>query len=115
MASSVRTALVDLNWRHTMEEEFACLITNNTWDLVFRPVGSNVVTGKRIFKHKFNSDGSLEWYKARWVLRSFTQGPGVDYDKTFSLEVKLATVYTVLSCNTPDVTVVATVAPQLWL
>jgi hypothetical protein len=80
-----------------MEEEFAALITNNTWDLVPRPVGSNVVTGKWIFKHKFNFDDSLERYKARWVLHGFTQRPGVDYDETFSPVVKLAMVRTVLS------------------
>jgi hypothetical protein len=70
--SSVSAALIDPNWRHAMEEEFAALIVNNTWDLVPRPVGSNIVTGKWIFKHKFNSDGSLERYKAHWVLCGFT-------------------------------------------
>jgi hypothetical protein len=95
--SSVRAALVDPNWRRAMEEEFVALIANNTWDLVPRLVGSNVVTGKWIFKHKFNSDGSLERYKTRWVLRGFTQRPGVDYDETFSPVVKPATVHTVLS------------------
>jgi hypothetical protein len=63
VSSSVRVALVDPNWRHAMEEEFAALITNNTWDLVPRPVVSNFVTGKWFFKQKFNSDGSLERYK----------------------------------------------------
>jgi hypothetical protein len=62
--SSIRAALVDPNWRRAMEEEFAALIVNNTWDLVPRPVGSNVVTSKWIFKHKFNFDGSLKRYKA---------------------------------------------------
>jgi hypothetical protein len=80
-----------------MEEEYAALIANNTWDLVPRPVGSNVVTSKWIFKHKFNINGTLEWYNARWVLRSFTQQPGIDYDETFSPVVKLATVRMVLS------------------
>jgi hypothetical protein len=73
------------------------LITNNTWDLVPHPIGSNVVTSKWIFKHKFNSDGSLEWYKACWVLHGFTQRPGVDYDETFNSVVKPTTVHTVLS------------------
>jgi hypothetical protein len=94
---SVRAALIDPNWRCAMEEEFVPLIANNTWDLVPRPVGSNVVIVKWIFKHKFNSDGSLKRYKARWVLRGFTQRPGVDYDETFSPVVKSAMVHTVLS------------------
>jgi hypothetical protein len=48
-------------------------------------------------KHKFNSDGSLERYNARWILHGFSQRPGVDYDETFSPVVKPATVRTVLS------------------
>jgi hypothetical protein len=95
--SSVYATLIDPNWRHAIEEEFAALIANNTWNLVPRPVGSNVVTDKCIFMHKFNSDGSLERYKARWVLRGFTQRPGANYYETFSLVVKPATVCTMLS------------------
>jgi hypothetical protein len=49
------------------------------------------------FQAQFNSDGSLERYKARWVLHGFTQRPDVDYDETFSQVVKPATVRTVLS------------------
>jgi len=40
---------------------------------------------------------ALERYKARWVLRGFTQRPGVDYDETFSPVVKPAIVRMVLS------------------
>jgi hypothetical protein len=29
-----------------MEEEFGTLIANNTWDLVPRPIGSNIITSK---------------------------------------------------------------------
>ena len=61
------------------------------------PPGTNVVTGKWLFRHKLTSDGSLDRYKARWVLRGFTQRPGVDYDETFSPVVKFATVRAVLS------------------
>ena len=65
--------------------------------LVPCPPGTNVVTGKWLFRHKLTSDGSLDRYKARWVLRGFTQRPGVDYDETFSPVVKFATVRVVFS------------------
>jgi hypothetical protein len=80
-----------------MEAECAALHENHTWDLVQCPLQANVVTGKWIFRHKFHADGSFDRYKARWVLRSFTQRPGVDYDETFSPVVKPATVRIVLT------------------
>jgi hypothetical protein len=80
-----------------MEEEYAALLANRTWDLVPRPPGSNVIIGKWIWTYKRWADGTLERYKACWVLRGFTQWPGVDYDETFSPVVKPATVRTVLS------------------
>jgi hypothetical protein len=78
-------------------EEYVALLANNTWGLVSCPPGTNVVTGKWLFRHKLTSDGSLDRYKTHWVLRGFTQRPGVDYDETFSPIVKLATVYAILS------------------
>lgn len=51
-----------------MEDERTTLIQNNTSELVPRPSHANIVTGKWIFKHKFNSDGSLDRYKARWIF-----------------------------------------------
>jgi hypothetical protein len=80
-----------------MEEEYAALHDNNTWDLVPCPAKANVVTDKWIFKHKFHADGSLDRYKARWVLRRFTQCLGIDYDETFSPIIKPATVQTILT------------------
>ena len=80
-----------------MEAEFSTLMSNHTWDLLPRPTRSNVVTDKWVFKHKFHADGSFERYKAYWVLRGFTQRPGVDFVETFSPVVKPATIQTVLS------------------
>jgi hypothetical protein len=94
---SFRAALVDPNWCAGMEEQYRTLISNSTWDLVARPPDTNVVSGKWIFKHKNNADGTLERYKARWVVRGFTQRPGIDFDETLSPVVKPATVRMVLS------------------
>jgi hypothetical protein len=80
-----------------MEEECTALHDNRTWDLVPRPGHANVVSGKWVFRHKFHSDGSFDRYKVHWVLRGFTQRPGVDYDEMFSPVVKPATVRTVLT------------------
>src|SRR6185312_2362270 len=99
--SSVRDTLADPHLRLAMEEEYAALLANQTWDLVPRPSGFNVVTGKWIWTHKRRTDGTLDRYNARWVLRGFTQRPGVDYDETFSPVVKPATVRTVLSLALP--------------
>jgi hypothetical protein len=44
--SSVHVALVYPYWRRAMEEEFAALITNKTWDLIPHRVGYNVIIGK---------------------------------------------------------------------
>jgi hypothetical protein len=80
-----------------MQDEFDAMHANDTWTLVPRPSGVNLVTGKWVFRHKFKSDGSLDHYKARWVLRGFTHHPSIDYDETFSSVVKLATIHTVLT------------------
>jgi hypothetical protein len=80
-----------------MQAEYDALLANDTWCLVPRPPGVNMVTGKWIFCHKLLADGSLHRYKARWVLRGFTQRPDIDYDETFSPVIKPAAVRVVLS------------------
>jgi hypothetical protein len=96
--TSVRSALADPHCRHAMEE-YEALLSNSTWDLVPRPSGANVITDKWIFKHKLKADGSLDRYKARWVLRGFTQRLRVDYDDTFNPVAKRSTVRTVLTLD----------------
>jgi len=92
-----REALADPNWYSAMLDEYKALMANNTWSLVPRVAGANVVTGKWLFRHKLNPDGSLTRYKARWVVHGCSQQAGVDYGETFSPVIKPATIRTVLS------------------
>lgn len=39
---------------------------------------------KRVFKKKFNADGSIERYKARCTVKGFTQRKGIDFNETFA-------------------------------
>jgi hypothetical protein len=50
-----------------------------------------------VFTHKLHANGAFDHYKARWVLRGFTQCTEVDYDETFSPVVKSATVRMMLT------------------
>ena len=93
---SVRAALRDPAWLAAMQDEYNTLHQNGTWEPVPRPPGAHVISGKWIFKNKYNADGSLERRKARWVVRGFSQRPGLDFDQTFSPVVKPATIRMVL-------------------
>jgi hypothetical protein len=80
-----------------MCDEFDALLQNNTWTLIPKPHGANVVSGKWVFRHKYLADGTLARYKARWVYRGFSQQYVVDLAETFSPVVKRSTIRVVLS------------------
>ncbi|KAK1679364.1 hypothetical protein QYE76_040212 [Lolium multiflorum] len=72
--------------------------TCTAWPSPMRPAAYTISHhGKWIYRHKMKSDGSLERYKARWVLRGLIQREGIDFDETFIPVVKPATIRTVLS------------------
>ena len=57
---------------------------NDVWDVVPRLGGKFVVTSKWIYKIKHAADGSIEKYKAIFVVRGFSQKEGIDYEETFA-------------------------------
>ena len=95
--TSYRAAMTDPAWRAAMEAKFKALKKNQTWTLVPRPTGINIVGCKWIFKLKRNPDGTTDNHKARLVARGFTQQYGIDYKDTFGPVVKHATIRLVLS------------------
>ncbi|KAJ9537518.1 hypothetical protein OSB04_030251 [Centaurea solstitialis] len=124
---STAQAMCDPHWRAAMDAEMAAILSNYTWDLVPKPSNANIVGNRWLFRHKFDSNGRLERYKARLVAQGFSQQPGLssrfgvictntfrkrrflfapifgvlhlDFDDTFSPVVKPATIRTVLSIS----------------
>ncbi|GJU75102.1 ribonuclease H-like domain-containing protein [Tanacetum coccineum] len=80
-----------------MYDEYNALVKYGTWLLVPRLAGVIMVRSIWLFKHKFHADGTLSRYKARLVANGSSQQLGVDFDDTFSLVIKPATIRTVLS------------------
>ncbi|KAH9698542.1 protein kinase domain-containing protein [Citrus sinensis] len=66
---SVYEALNVPEWKEAMLEEMRALEKNATWEKVDMPDGKTTVGCKWVFTMKYNSDGSLERYKARLVAK----------------------------------------------
>ena len=79
-----------------MQFEISALHKNNTWSVVPRDSSMNILGCKWVFRLKYNTDGSVERYKARLVTKGYNQQAGVDYFGTFSLTVKPTTIQLVL-------------------
>ena len=80
-----------------MKEELDTLSKNHTWDLVTLPPGKSVVGCKWIYKIKTHSNGSIERYKTRLIVKSFTQEYGVDYEETFTLVARISSIRALLT------------------
>jgi hypothetical protein len=50
-----------------------------------------------VYKIKHKADDTIDHYKARLVAKGFKQRYGIEYEDTFSLVVKIATIRIILS------------------
>ncbi|CAI7876465.1 unnamed protein product [Closterium sp. NIES-53] len=73
-------------WREAMDKELKALEERNTWKVV--PIGvarnKTVLTGKWVFRVKTKADGTIDKFKARWVVRGFDQEHGREFTKNFA-------------------------------
>ncbi|CAI7899017.1 unnamed protein product [Closterium sp. NIES-53] len=88
-------------WREAIDTDLKALEDRNTWKIV--PIGmacnKTILAGKWVFRVKTKADGTIDKFKARWVVRGFDQEHGQDFTETFapisrhtSLQILLAIV-----------------------
>ena len=79
-------------WRVAVTNEVENLYTTKTIVVVPRPVDHPVGRGMFVFKRKTLGDGSLDKYKARFVIRGNTQVKGIDFTDTFAPTLRVASL-----------------------
>lgn len=80
-----------------MQPEFKALQDNHTWDIVELPKGKKPIDFKWVCKIKQKSESSVERYKARLVVKGYTQKYGIDFQETFSPVIKMSIVRCIIS------------------
>ena len=78
-----------------MKEELSSLKKNNTYELLELARGRKVLKNKWMFKLKMDGDKQVK-YKARLVVKGFSQKKGVDFDEIFSPVVKMSSIRVIL-------------------
>ena len=74
-------------WRAAMDEEISNLEKFRCFNKVPRSQALNhgrLVKSKWVFKVKYNSDNTIQRFRARLVAKGFTQVPGSDFYETYS-------------------------------
>ncbi|CAI7889664.1 unnamed protein product [Closterium sp. NIES-53] len=73
-------------WREAMGAKIKALESRNTWVLVDRAAvkGRRILSSKWVFRVKTASDGTIEQFKARWVVHGYEQRHEIDFDQTFA-------------------------------
>ncbi|KAI3655174.1 hypothetical protein MP638_000291, partial [Amoeboaphelidium occidentale] len=56
-------------WQNAIDSEMNSLISNGTWTITDLPEGRKAIDNKWVFKIKYKSDGSIDKYKARLVVK----------------------------------------------
>jgi len=70
-------------WMQTINEGMNALISRETWELISALINIVVVGCRWVYTLKFCPDGSVDRYKARLIVKCYTQTKGIDYFETF--------------------------------
>jgi hypothetical protein len=80
-----------------MNDELDQIEKNNTWEMVLRPKGKNIIGSKWMFNNKLNEKGQVIRNKARLFCEGYAQIEGLDFGETFAPVERLEAIRMFLS------------------
>ena len=89
-------------WMKACQAEYETLIGYRTWDLVPKPLKTNIIGSHWTFCVKCDNLGNINKFKAQVVAQGFSQVPGVDFTETYSPMICLTSIRFILAytCQT---------------
>ena len=85
-------------WHEAMRKEVEDLMLHGTWTDAFKiPDGRKATKGKWVYTVKYMKDGTVDRFKARYVVCGYSQIQGYDYDRSFSATLRGTSFRTLLA------------------
>lgn len=83
----------------SFEEEMIALMNNNTWNIVTTVEGVQLIGSKWVYMIKYKSygTGTIERYKAHFVVKGFGRKYEIHYLKTFVPMTKINIIRLILA------------------
>lgn len=85
------------SWQQAIDAELNSLAENNVFDIVPRPNDQPVLGSRWTFRVKERADGTIDKYKARFVVKGFLQEYGVNYRDTYAPVTRAVSIRVILA------------------
>ena len=85
-----------MKWVDVMQDEMKSLHENHSFELVKLPKGKRALKNGWVYIVKQEEHNSQPCYKARLVVKGFSQKKGIEFDEIFSSVVKMSSIHVVL-------------------
>ncbi|KAL6318202.1 hypothetical protein AAG906_035707 [Vitis piasezkii] len=89
-----------MKWVDAMQDKMKSLHENHSFEFVKLPKGKRALKNRWVYRVKQEEHTSQPRYKARLVVKGFSQKKGVDFDEIFSPVVKISSIREVLGLAT---------------
>nr|GEZ30462.1 putative ribonuclease H-like domain-containing protein [Tanacetum cinerariifolium] len=89
---NIKEAMADSAWIESMQEELYQFDQLDVWELVDRPLCTNVINLKWLWKNKHDEENTVIQNKSHLVAKGYAQKEGVDFEESFAPVARLEAV-----------------------